>query len=1079
MEFRILGSFEVIGSTGLVDLRGAKRRGLLACLVVHAGDPLSADRLVEELWGDTSADGAARTIQTYVSQLRKLLLGEAASLTTHPAGYLLEVDPGDIDAYRFAQGLAAAATEDDPARRLEILDEVLALWRGRPLREFAGAGWADREATRLEALHLQALQRRYDTLLDLDRAADAVADLETLVQTHPLDERLWAQLMLVLYRSGRQADALAAYQRGRRHLVDELGIEPGPELTDLEHRILDHDPTLVVPEDSTVGVVGGTVTATFLFCDLVGSTALLTRLGDDAGDEVRRECYAVFREALAAHGGREVKSTGDGVFAVFPTSVGKAVACGIAMQQELASLAGARPELGLGLRVGIAMGEARAEEGDWYGTPVVEAERLCTAAQRGQILASETVRVLAGSRGGHDFVAVGELDLKGLPPVAAVAVRWSEAAPVAVATRRANGARRRVPAVGRLLGRHRELNSLVRALEAGGPLLVLGPGGIGKSTLCRAVLREAAMSTPELAGWFIRCDGLTDVEAVVSAIGRELAIVPGPNLLNRTLDGLASTPGVLVLDNAETPWQADPARLEELLEELAEIDVVRLVVAMRLGVPPIRPTWAHVERVGPMEPEAAAALFATIAGLSTDVDGVASLIAAVDRVPLAVELLAYAAQAESSLDRLAARWRLERAALLDRGVGAADDPRLSVPASVELSWKGAFMGVDAQRVGALLALAPAGLSLVDLEQLVPDAAARGAARLRQQAVAFDDGDRLRMLAPIREHVAGRHRPRAGDRDRLLDLWERLAVTNGRTVGKDGGEAAAQRLDAEAANIEVGIAELVALGRVEAAGRVAVALSNYYLFSGAPTGRGLQLVMDAAHSADNASTLAATSRYAALLAMYRSEPDTARRLLDQSLTVSRRLGDALTEAHCLRNLGEVQMRAASAPCEPALGDVVAARQSFEEALQIYQNFEHQLGVADCYERLGELELLKSHVDARRLFGQAMQIYNSIGWRRGKANCLIGLGTLDLLGEMSKTSRERFNEALPICKDVGYPQGEAYCYLMLGRVDLGENLYSAAQANLTRALSIFEQSGDVRGRDDCYATLSELRNRSAER
>jgi DNA-binding SARP family transcriptional activator len=1069
MEFRILGSFEVVGSAGLIDLRGAKRRGLLACLVVHAGQPMSTDRLVEELWGDGGSGGAARTVQTYMSQLRRLLRNEPASLTTRPGGYVLEIDHGDVDAYRFERAVTAASAEHDPARRLARVDGGLELWRGPPLGEFAGTGWADREAARLEALHLQVLQGRFDALIDLDHADDAVAELEELVRGHPLDEKLWVQLMLALYRSGRQADALAAYQQARRQLVDELGIEPGPALAKLEHRILAHDPTLATRSVSPGHVASGTVTATFLFCDLVGSTALLTRLGDDAGDEVRRECYAVFREALAAHRGSEVKSTGDGVFAVFPTSVENAVACGVAMQRGLASLAGARPQLGLGVRVGIAMGEAKAEEGDWYGTPVVEAERLCTAAQRGQILASETVRVLAGSRGGHDFVAVGELDLKGLPPVAAVAVRWSEAAPVTVATLRAKGNRRRVPAVGRLLGRDRELNSLLRALEAGGPVLVLGPGGIGKSTLCRAALRDAAMSTPGLAGWFIRCDGLTDVEAVVSAIGRELAIAPGPNLLGRTLDGLASTPGVLVLDSAETTWQADTARLEELLEELADVDVLRLVVAMRLGVPPLRPSWAHVERIGPLEPEPAAALFATIAGMSNDVDRVASLIAAVDRVPLAVELLGFAARTESSLERLATRWQLERAALLDRGVGAAD-PRLSVPASVELSWKGAFMGVDAQRVGSLLALAPAGLALVDLDQVVPDGAARGAARLRQQALAFDDGERLRMLAPIREHIAAQHPPRDEDRDRLLDLWEQLALTN--VVGRVGGETAAQRLDVEAANVEVGIAELVALGRVEAAGRAAVALSNYYLFSGAPSGRGLQLVMEAAHSADNASTLAATSRRAGLLAMYRSEVDTARLLLDQSLTLSRRLGDTRAEAHCLRNLGELQMPS----------DVVAAREYFQEAMQAYQKIEFELGVADCYERLGELELHGSHVDARRLFGQAMQIYQSIGHRRGHANCLIGLGTLDFVESMNESARDLFHQALPICKDVGHKQGEANCYLILGRLDLSENVYSAARANLTRALSLFEQVGDdlvLGSRDDCCEALSELRNRIAER
>ena len=807
-------------------------------------------------------------------------------------------------------------------------------------------------------------------------------------------------------------------------------------------------------------------TVVVMFTDLVGSTELLVAIGEDRFDSVRDEHDSLVGGSINTHHGELVKHTGDGFMAVFPGAA-EAIAAATEVQRKISSR-NESSAVRLDVRIGISAGDVAKRAGDYYGIAAVEAARLCAAAAGGQILASKTVRALAGSRGGHDFVALGELALKGLPPVAAVAVRWSEAAPVAVATRRATGSRRRVPAVGRLLGRDRELDSLVRALEAGGPVLVLGPGGIGKSTLCRAVLREAATSTTGLAGWYIRCDGLTDIETVVSALGRELAIAPGPNLLNRTLDGLASTPGVLVLDNAETPWQADTARFEELLEEVADVDVLRLVVAMRLGVPPIRPSWAHVEQVGPLEPEPAAALFATIAGMSNDVDRVASLIAAVDRVPLAVELLAYAARTEPSLDRLATRWRLERAALLDRGVGAAD-PRLSVPASVELSWKGAFMGVDAQRVGALLALAPAGLSLVDLERAVPNSAARGAARLRQQALAFDDGERLRMLAPIREHIAAHHPPRDEDRDRLLDLWERMAVTDRKAVGTDGGGATAQRLNVEAANVEVGIAELVALGRVEAAGRAAVGLATYYVFSGAPAGRGLQLVMDAAHSADQASTLAATSRFAALLAMSRSELDTARRLLDQSLTLSRRLEDALGEAHCLRNLGELLQ---------VLGDAIAAREYLEEALRGYQDIEFELGVADCYLRLGELEGDVSHVAARRLFGEAMEIYRTIGHRRGEANCHIDLGKLDFQESMNETARELFNQALPICEDVAYPEGEANCYLMLGRVDLDENVYGAAQANLTRALSLFEQLGDERGRDACYEVLGELRSRIAE-
>ena len=288
MEFRILGSFEVVGIGGVIDLRGAKRRGLLACLVVHAGQPLSTDRLVEELWGDGGSDGAARTVQTYVSQLRKLLHGEAASLRLGRGATCSRSTPATLTPTASSRAVTAAGAEPDPARRLAMFDEALELWRGPPLGEFAGAGWADREATRLEALHLQALQRRYDALLDLDRAGEAVAELEPLVRAHPLDERLWAQLMLALYRSGRQADALGAYQQARRQLVDELGIEPGPELAELEHRILDHDPTLaathpraiaaaqsVPARDRTDGWALPTGTITILFTDQQQSSSLL------------------------------------------------------------------------------------------------------------------------------------------------------------------------------------------------------------------------------------------------------------------------------------------------------------------------------------------------------------------------------------------------------------------------------------------------------------------------------------------------------------------------------------------------------------------------------------------------------------------------------------------------------------------------------------------------------------------------------------------------------------------------------------------------------------------------------------
>jgi class 3 adenylate cyclase len=401
---------------------------------------------------------------------------------------------------------------------------MLDRWRALPLGEFAGAGWADHEATRLEAVHLQALQRCCDALLDLDRAGAAVAALELLVGTQPLDERLWAQVMLALYRSGRQADALGDYLQARRHLIYELGIKPGRKFAALEHRIVDHDPTLASSAYVSSIVVSDTATAAFLFCDLVGSTALMQRFGDDVGDEIRRECYAVFREAVATQGGSEVKSTGDGVFAVFPTSVGKALACGIAMQRGMARLDLAHPLLELGLRVGIAMGEAKAEEGDWYGTPVVEAERLCAAAHRGQILVSDVVRTLAGTRGGHSFRAVGALELKGLArPLPASEVEWSphelppaiQAQPAALPDRLGHAVGVPLPAVvnaarrGVFVGREVEQERLAGAwaeAKAGQRQVVFlaGEPGIGKTRLA-AELAVLAHGEGAVVLWG-RCD---------------------------------------------------------------------------------------------------------------------------------------------------------------------------------------------------------------------------------------------------------------------------------------------------------------------------------------------------------------------------------------------------------------------------------------------------------------------------------------------------------------------------------------------------------------------------------------------
>jgi DNA-binding SARP family transcriptional activator len=241
MEFRLLGPLEVIERDRSLALGGAKQRSLLAVLLLHANELVSADRLIDELWAEAPPATAAKSVQVYVSRLRKEL-GEGR-LETRAPGYLLRVDSAEHDLARFRQltAEAAGADADDAAEKLR---QALALWRGPALADLAYEPFAQAEITRLEELRWAALEQRVDADLACGRHAELVGELEALVAEHPLRERLRAQLMLALYRSARQAEALDAYRAARRELSEELGLEPSDELKRLEQAILRQDPAL-------------------------------------------------------------------------------------------------------------------------------------------------------------------------------------------------------------------------------------------------------------------------------------------------------------------------------------------------------------------------------------------------------------------------------------------------------------------------------------------------------------------------------------------------------------------------------------------------------------------------------------------------------------------------------------------------------------------------------------------------------------------------------------------------------------------------------------------------------------------
>jgi len=247
LEFRILGPLEVLADGRPLNIGGQKQRAVLAMLLLKPNRVVAAGRLMDAVWEDDPPDTATKAIQVYVSQLRKLLGSDR--LETKAPGYRLRIDDGELDV--------------DRVRRLAdegAYDEALTHWRGRPLADLSSLRFAEAAAAELEELRLSLLEQRIEHALAVGRHLTVLGELESLVAAHPLRERLRAQLMLALYRSGRQAEALEAYQAARNSLVDELGIEPSRSLRELHQAILNQDSTLEPPTELKDGTdVGGTV----------------------------------------------------------------------------------------------------------------------------------------------------------------------------------------------------------------------------------------------------------------------------------------------------------------------------------------------------------------------------------------------------------------------------------------------------------------------------------------------------------------------------------------------------------------------------------------------------------------------------------------------------------------------------------------------------------------------------------------------------------------------------------------------------------------------------------------------------
>jgi DNA-binding SARP family transcriptional activator len=369
---------EVRSDGRTIPIGRGKQRTLLALLVLNAGRVVSAERLIDELWGDDPPATASTALQVYVSRLRKALGGNA--IATREPGYVVDVAPEAIDLFRFER-IVREARVADPERAVVLLREALELWRGPALSDVD----LRRESERLDELRIDALEACLELELGFGRHAELVSQLEALVREQPLRERFREQLMLALYRSGRQAEALDAYRDARRTLVEELGIEPGDRLQQLEQAILRHEPAL--------GADTRPVTATAVFFDL-GIVGEIEPIAEPA--------LAAAEQAFRAAGGRVERGVADAVVAIFAgdASAQAAVHAAVAARAKLA-------EFGSELtpRAGVATGDATLGE-RVSGPAIVLAARRVRSAGPGEIVVGE--RTAAAVRGTFDLHRRGD-----------------------------------------------------------------------------------------------------------------------------------------------------------------------------------------------------------------------------------------------------------------------------------------------------------------------------------------------------------------------------------------------------------------------------------------------------------------------------------------------------------------------------------------------------------------------------------------------------------------------------------------------------------------------------------------------
>jgi predicted ATPase/class 3 adenylate cyclase len=495
-------------------------------------------------------------------------------LLTKPAGYYLRIDPGELDAVEF-QILVASAEQLAVEEALAQLERALALWRGPALADFAGEQFALSDAARLNELHLHATEGRINAGLALGRHAALIAELVSLTSQHPLRERLCWQLMLALYRSGRQAEASDVYQRTRERLVDELGMEPGPELQALLRRILQQDPSLILTP-TVSSLPSGTLT--FLMTDIEESTRLWDASADKAKQALERHNRIVI-EKVTQHDGQLVESgrEGDSFLVVFrlPTdAVAAALAVQLAMYRE-----DWPHETVIRVRVAVHTGQAELQLKHYVGAALYRCARLMATAHGGQVVISQATEELVADAlpNSASLLDLGLHHLRDISrPEHVFQLLHADLPPEFPALKSGERARTNLPAqLTNFVGRERELRDVADAADRFRLVTLTGVGGTGKTRL--AVQVGGALLDRFAEGiWFVDLTPLSDAELIPQAVASSLGIreQPGRELLATLTDHLRKGRTLLILDNCEHVINEAAAVTATLVARCSELHVL-------------------------------------------------------------------------------------------------------------------------------------------------------------------------------------------------------------------------------------------------------------------------------------------------------------------------------------------------------------------------------------------------------------------------------------------------------------------------------------------------------------------------